>query len=101
MTIAERGLNATSEDAKNMAQGLGKAFLGQYDSLLKQGFVITQAQRKMIEFGNETEKTTAIAEILGTTYEDVAKDMLGTFPGMVQFMKNLEWIIQSVEIVVE
>lgn len=88
MTIAERGLNATSEDAKNMAQGLGKAFLGQYDSLLKQGFVITQAQRKMIEFGNETEKTTAIAEILGTTYEDVAKDMLGTFPGMVQFMKN-------------
>lgn len=88
MTIAERGLNATSEDAKQMAQGLGKAFLGQYDSLLKQGFAISEAQKKMIEFGDETEKTKAIAEILGTTYEDVAKDMLNTFPGMVKFMKN-------------
>lgn len=88
MTIAERGLNATSEDAKQMAQGLGKAFQGQYDALLKQGFVITDTQKKMIELGDETEKTKAIAEILGTTYEDVAKDMLNTFPGMVQFVKN-------------
>lgn len=88
MTIAEKGLNATSEDAKQMAQGLGKAFQGQYDSLLKQGFVITDTQKKMIELGDETQKTRAIAEILGTTYEDVAKDMLDTWPGMVKFVKN-------------
>jgi hypothetical protein len=88
MTIAEKGLNATSEDAKNIAQGLGKAFQGQFDVLRKQGFVITDTQKKMIEFGGETEKVKAIAEILGTTYEDVAKDMLVTWPGMVKFVKN-------------
>lgn len=88
MIVAEKGIYASSEDAKASAQGLGKAFQGQFDVLKKQGFIITQAQEKMIKFGNESMKVKAITEILGTTYADANKKMLDTFAGRVQWMKN-------------
>lgn len=88
MIVAEKGIYASSEDAKASAQGLGKAFHGQFDVLKKQGFIITQAQEKMIKFGNESMKVKAITEILGTTYADANKKMLDTFAGRVQWIKN-------------
>lgn len=83
MLAAEKGLTAGMDDAKQMAQGLGKAFNGQFDVLKKQGFVITEAQEKMIEFGDEAMKTKAITEILGTTYKGMNAALRDTFQGQM------------------
>lgn len=89
MLAAEKGLTAGMEDAKNVAQGLGKAFNGQYEMLTKQGFIITDAQKKMIEFGNEEQKTIAITQILGTTYNGMNAALRDTFQGQMIAAKNV------------
>lgn len=88
MLAAEKGITAGMEDAKNVAQGLGKAFNGQYEMLTKQGFIITEAQKRMIEFGNEEQKTQAITEILGTTYKGMNQALRDTFQGQMIAAKN-------------
>lgn len=88
MIVAEKGMNASMEDAKMAAQGLGKAFQGNFDVLSKQGFVITETQKKMIEFGNEETKVKAITQILGTTYKGVNEEMAKTTQGQLLKMKQ-------------
>lgn len=83
MIVAEKGMNATMEDAKMAAQGLGKAFQGNFEVLSKQGFVITDTQKKMIELGTEEQKVQAITEILGTTYNGVNETMAKTNAGQL------------------
>lgn len=83
MIVAEKGMNATMDDAKAAAQGLGKAFQGQYDVLLKQGFIISDAQKKMIELGTEEQKVEAITQILGTTYNGINEEMAKTNSGQL------------------
>lgn len=89
MIVSEKGIAATSEDAKNAAQGLGKAFQGNFELLTKQGFVITDAQKKMIEFGTESQKADTIMQVLGTTYKNINTDMRNnTMEGAIQGMAN-------------
>lgn len=89
MIVAEKGVAATSEDATNAARGLGKAFQGNFEMLTKQGFVISDAQKNMIEFGNENQKAKAIMEILGTTYKNVNQDMRNnTWAGAIAGLAN-------------
>jgi hypothetical protein len=88
MMAAEKGMNATMQDSKDIAQGLGKAFNGQYDMLVKQGFIITDVQKKMIEFGDEQTRAEAITQILGTTYNGLNQEMRKTFQGQMIAAKN-------------
>lgn len=83
MIVAEKGMNASMDDAKQAAQGLGKAFQGNFEVFSKQGFVITDAQKKMIELGTEEQKVQAITEILGTTYNGVNETMAKTNSGQL------------------
>lgn len=83
MIVAEKGMNATMDDAKMAAQGLGKAFQGNFEVLSKQGFVITDTQKKMIELGTEEQKVQAITEILGNTYNGVNETMAKTNSGQL------------------
>lgn len=97
MVVAEKGVNATTEDLKGAAQGLGQAFMGNYASLSKQGFAISDAQKKMIEFGDESEKVQAIQEILGTTYDGVNEAQRRTFQGgLIAAKNNLGDLMQSI-----
>lgn len=89
MMVAERGVGATMEDAKQIAQGLGKAFQGQFDVLKKQGFIITDAQEKVMKLGNEQEKAATINDILGATYKHLNEEMAKTFTGQMQIAMNI------------
>lgn len=88
MMVAEKGVSATMEDAKMTAQGLGKAFQGNFDVLHKQGFIISEANQNLIEFGTEQQKATAINNILGDTYKHLNEEMAKTFTGQIQIAKN-------------
>lgn len=78
---AEKGANATKEDAIGLTNGLAQALQGNYGSLAKSGFILDEATKKTIENGNETERVTAIVSVLDSTYKDYNKTLGDTFLG--------------------
>lgn len=78
---AEKGVTASQEDAKSMATALAQALQGNYAALSKSGFILDEATKKTIEFGNETERTQAIVEVLNSTYENYNEALGKTFLG--------------------
>ena len=78
---AEKGANATKEDAKALTNGLAQAIQGNYASLSKTGFILDETTKKLIENGTETERVQAITEVLNSTYKDYNKALGDTFLG--------------------
>lgn len=78
---AEKGANATKEDAKALTNGLAQAIQGNYASLSKTGFILDDTTKKLIENGTETERVQAITEVLNSTYKDYNETLGNTFLG--------------------
>jgi regulator of replication initiation timing len=66
--IAEKGATATTEDFKTMTNSLGAALQGQFGALTRANFRLTENQKKMVSTGTESERATAIVELLTSTY---------------------------------
>lgn len=88
MAVAEKGVNIGMDDMKDLANGLGKAMQGNTELFTKQGFVITDHQKKVLENGNEMERAAMIAEILGGTYKGMNAAMRDTFEGQMVVATN-------------
>lgn len=84
MVVAEKGVNATTEDMIGMANGLGKVLQGQVGALSKQGFIFDEATEAILKNGTEQEKVTALAGILDSTYEGLNETMRKTTEGGVK-----------------
>lgn len=88
MAVGEYGVAVTSEQLINMSNGLGKALQGNTEMLVKQGFVITDAQKQMLKYGTEAERVAAINEILGKTYSGLNEMAAETAQGSLLQMQN-------------
>lgn len=86
--VAEKGANATAEDATARANGLAQALQGNFASLTKVGFVLDENTKKMISNGTEAEKVKAIVDVLNSTYEGQNKLLGGTFLGTQKKVAN-------------
>lgn len=86
---AEKGANATKEDAKALTNGLAQALQGNYASLTKTGFVLDEATKKTISNGTQTERTQALVEVLDSTYKDYNKTLGDTFLGTQARAQNV------------
>jgi phage-related protein len=84
LIAAEKGFNATTDDALSLANGLGKVLQGQTSALSKQGFIFDAATEHILKHGTEMEKVTALSEILGSTYNNLNQEMKKTFQGELQ-----------------
>jgi hypothetical protein len=84
MVVAEKGVNATTDDMIGLANGLGKVLQGQVGALSKQGFVFDEATEAILKNGTEQEKVAALAEILDSTYEGLNETMRKTTEGSVK-----------------
>jgi hypothetical protein len=67
--VAEKGANASTEDFRQMTNGLAQALQGNFASLTRTGFVLDDATKELIKNGTEAERTAALAKVLGSTYE--------------------------------
>lgn len=67
--VAEKGATVGTEDLKAMTNGLAQALNGNYQSLTKTGFVLSEETKAIIENGTETEKVNEIVKVLNSTYE--------------------------------
>lgn len=88
LVVGEYGLNASSEAVTNTANGLGKALQGNVELFTKQGFIVSESQREMLKYGDESERVTTINEILGSTYDDLNEKMAQTSEGHLINMQN-------------
>jgi hypothetical protein len=85
---AEKGAAATTEEFKQMTNGLAQALNGNFASLTRVGFVIDENTKKQIKSGNETERAQAIIEVLNSTYKDFNKNLRDTPAGQMQVLAN-------------
>lgn len=86
--VAEKGVNATTGDAIALANGLAQALNGQFASLTRTGFVLTEEQKLLLSTGTETEKITALTDILNSTYEGMNKVAGETSEGALVRLQN-------------
>jgi hypothetical protein len=69
MVVAEKGVNATTQDMISLANGFGQALQGNFQSLTQRGFVLDDDTKELIKNGTETERITALVKVLNSTYE--------------------------------
>lgn len=85
----QKGLNATQQDAVNIANMIGKAMMGNVGSLSRVGITFTEAEKAMIKTGNSMQKAAAIAQVLKNNVGGVNKAMAQTDQGRIQQVANL------------
>ena len=85
---AEKGAAATTEQFKQMTNGLAQALNGNFASLTRVGFVIDENTKKQIKSGNESERAQAIVDVLNSTYKDFNKNLRETPAGQMQVLAN-------------
>ena len=85
---AEKGATATTEQFKQMTNGLAQALNGNFASLTRVGFVIDENTKKQIASGNESQRAAAIVDVLNSTYKDFNKNLRDTPAGQMQVLAN-------------
>lgn len=85
---AEKGANATQEDAEAKAKLLGKALNGQTGALTRLGIALTDEQKEILKTGNEEEKAALITELLDGKFGDMNKTLAETDEGKLSQLKN-------------
>jgi hypothetical protein len=86
--VAEKGASATTEDLKQLTNGLAQALQGNFSSLTRTGFVLDEATKELIANGNEVERTTALVKVLDSTYKGFNTTARETTEGSLIAMKN-------------
>jgi DNA-binding ferritin-like protein (Dps family) len=85
---AEKGATASSADFKSMTNGLAQALNGNFASLTKTGFVLDENTKNTIKNGTEQERSTAILQVLNSTYKDFNENLRNTPEGKIQALQN-------------
>jgi hypothetical protein len=86
--VAEKGAGASTEDLKQLTNGLAQALQGNFGSLTRTGFVLDEATKSMISNGTEAEKVAAIVSVLDSTYAGFNEMAAQTAEGSLVRMKN-------------
>ncbi len=86
--VAEKGASASTEDLKQLTNGLAQALQGNFSSLTRTGFVLDEATKELIANGTEAERTAALVEVLNSTYEGFNESARNTAEGGLIVMKN-------------
>jgi hypothetical protein len=77
LLVQRNGLNSTQENAVEIGNLMGKAMQGQTTMLQRVGITFTEAQQKVLKYGNETQRAAMLAQVItdnvGNMNEQFAK----------------------------
>jgi len=85
---AEKGATASTDEFKQMTNGLAQAMQGNFASLTKTGFVLDAATKATIANGTEMERSKAVVEVLNSTYNNFNENLRNTSQGAMQVAIN-------------
>jgi chromosome segregation ATPase len=88
LLVQQKGVNATTQDAVNIANLAGRAFQGQLGSLTRVGISFDEAQGKILKYGTESEKAAALAEIITQNVGELNQELAKTDIGRIQQLNN-------------
>lgn len=84
----QKGLSATSGDAVNIGNMLGKVMNGQLGALSRVGISFSKAQEKVLKYGSEQQKAAMLAKVIQDNVGDMNKSLAQTDSGKIQQAKN-------------
>lgn len=88
MLAQQYGLNATAENAVNIATMLGKVLNGQTSALSRYGYSFTEAQEQLIKFGTEEQKVATLAQVVEASVGGVNEALAKTPAGRLKQISN-------------
>ncbi|MBQ4426654.1 MAG: hypothetical protein II881_02740 [Oscillospiraceae bacterium] len=88
MTAQQYGYNATAENAVGIATMLGKVMNGQTGALSRYGYSFTEAQAKVLKYGNEEERVAVLADVVSASVGGMNEALAQTPTGRLQQVKN-------------
>ena len=88
MAVGQAGVSQASEAVIDRAQLLGKALQGNTMLLEKQGIAVSEAQKKILLYGDESERVATLNEILTNTYDGLNEAATKTSVGSLANLSN-------------
>lgn len=88
LVAQQKGLNATSGDAVNIGNLLGKAMTGQTSALRRVGITFSKAEEAAVKYGTEVERAAALAKIITNNVGEMNAQLARTNPGKLKQMEN-------------
>lgn len=88
LLVQQKGLNATSGDAVNIGNLMGKVMQGQTGALKRVGITFTSAQEKVLKYGTEEERAAMLSQVITDNVGNMNEEMAKTPLGKIQQMKN-------------
>ncbi len=84
----QKGLNASSGDAYNIANMMGKAMQGQVSALTRVGITMSEAQKEALKMGTEEERAALMAEIITQNVGQMNAKLAQTDVGKQKQLEN-------------
>lgn len=88
MLAQQYGLNATQENAAQIGTMLGKVMNGQVNALSRYGYKFTEAQARILKYGNEAQRAAVLAEVVEQSVGGMNEALARTPAGRLQQVKN-------------
>lgn len=88
LLVNQKGLNATQEDAVNVANMIGKVMMGNVGALQRVGISLDDYQKNVIKTGTADERAAMIAEVLAQNVGGVNEAMRKTDAGKAAAIMN-------------
>ena len=84
----QKGYNATSEDARNIGNLMGKVMQGQTAALTRVGITFTEAEEAALKYGTESEKAAVLAQVITNNVGQMNAELAKTESGQQAQLAN-------------
>ncbi len=88
MLAQQYGLNASQEQATQIASMMGNVMDGQVGALSRYGYKFDEAQEKLLKYGTEEERVATLAEVIGQSVGGMNEALANTPEGKLQQVAN-------------
>lgn len=84
----QKGYNATAQDFQSIGDMMGKVMGGQVSALSRIGYVFSDAEKQMLQTGDEMQRASTLAKIITDNVGHMNQALAGTDAGAIQNATN-------------
>ena len=88
LVAQQNGLNATTQDAVSIGNMMGKAMQGQVEVLQRVGVTFDDAQKKVLQYGTESERAAMLAKVITQNVGNMNAELAKTESGKQKQLEN-------------
>lgn len=88
LVAQQNGLNATNQDAVSIGNMMGKAMQGQVEVLQRVGITFDEAQKKVLQYGTESERAAMLAKVITQNVGNMNAELAKTDAGKQKQLEN-------------